>query len=142
MARETRAQREARWAAERLADEARERVEYPARLMNLLERAAKFNYELTVENGRFVVFDRDRRSNFSPALYALTLGYEPDNALNELEVVFFQVCQAQRNRGIAKQALKDINNYFCNKILKPVDIVETAEGFWHKMEAAGLVSLE
>lgn len=61
MARETKAQREAREAqlqAERLADE---RATYLPRLMALLERAVKANFDLSVKEGKFVVYDRDER---------------------------------------------------------------------------------
>lgn len=71
MARETRAQREARWAAEReeaRREEARRenQAHYMPRLMALFEAAAAESFELRVEAGRFVVTDlTDRREPFS-----------------------------------------------------------------------------
>jgi hypothetical protein len=59
MARETRAQRLEREAAERAAYEAEQSATYPQRLMAMLERACKANYELAVKDSLFVVRDRD-----------------------------------------------------------------------------------
>jgi hypothetical protein len=57
---------------------------YPARLMAVLERAVKANFELTVKNSMFVVEDRDdRRADF----YQLTNEFssDADSALDNLE---------------------------------------------------------
>lgn len=60
MARETVAQRRARVEAEVKAREEAQRKEYPSRLMQALERATtSFNYELRVQEGLFVLMDRD-----------------------------------------------------------------------------------
>jgi len=61
---------------------------------------------------------------------------------NELEIVFFHVCLAKRNQGLAKQALREIQAHFQDCVLKPIDILETAEGFWNRMATEGLVSLQ
>ena len=61
MARETKAQREARWDSERDAQLAIARASYTERMMAVLERAVKENFELTVRSGKFVVEDRDER---------------------------------------------------------------------------------
>lgn len=63
-------------------------------------------------------------------------------APNELEIVFFHVCPAKRNQGIGLAALREIQAHFPEKVLKPIDILKPAEGFWHKMETEGLVSLQ
>ena len=55
MVRETKAVREAREAAEREAELAKELAEYPARVIAALERATDHNLKITVENGKFVV---------------------------------------------------------------------------------------
>jgi hypothetical protein len=67
MARETKAQREARVEAERLAQMAVARATYTERLMAVLARATKENFELSVKASLFVVEDRDDRrgSNYS-----------------------------------------------------------------------------
>jgi hypothetical protein len=61
MARETKAQRDARLEAERLALVAVAKATYTERMMALLERATKENFELEVKNGLFKVEDRDER---------------------------------------------------------------------------------
>ena len=61
MARETVAQRNARFDAEREARLAETKASYPARLIDMLERATKLSYELTVKDAKFVV--RDINSN-------------------------------------------------------------------------------
>lgn len=61
MARETKAQREARLEAERQAQMAFAKDTYTERMMAALERAVKENFELSVSNGQFVVEDRDDR---------------------------------------------------------------------------------
>lgn len=63
-------------------------------------------------------------------------------AANELEIVFFHVCLAKRNQGIGLAALREIQAYFPEKVLRPIDILEAAEGFWSKMETEGLVTLQ
>ncbi len=68
MARETVAQRNARFDAEREARLTAERSMYPTNLMNMLERAADLGYELTVKEARFVVRERNSRTQWSMAL--------------------------------------------------------------------------
>ena len=75
MARETKAQRLEREAAERAAYEAEMAATYPQRLMAMLERATKANYELEVHEGMFVATDRDDRDH----RFALSLTYSQDN---------------------------------------------------------------
>lgn len=61
MAKETKAQREARLEAERQAEMAVAKATYTERMMAVLERAVKENFELEVRNSLFVVQDRDNR---------------------------------------------------------------------------------
>ena len=95
MARETKAERVAREAAFaaaeanlRFAAEANRAANlaesYPNRLMAMLERAVKQNYELTVRDAKFVVEDRDARRD---SAVELTLTYSRANqeALDELD---------------------------------------------------------
>ena len=84
MARETKAQREAREAQERAEHEALMTVTYPHRLMCMLERAQSLNFELTVEKGRFLLEDRDDQYG---NVVVLTLVWDRDNqeGLHELE---------------------------------------------------------
>lgn len=62
-------------------------------------------------------------------------------AANELEIVFFHVCPAKRNQGLGVAALREIQAHFPKKVLKPIDILETAEGFWSRMATLGLVAI-
>ena len=84
MARETKAQRLEREAQERAAYEAEMAATYPQRLMAMLERATKLNFELEVYDGRFVLSDRDDR--YERAV-ELTLAYSLENqeGLHELD---------------------------------------------------------
>ena len=84
MARETKAERLAREAQERAAYEAELVATYPQRLMAMLERATEQNFELEVRDAKFVLTDRDDRSDRA---VELTLTYSLDNheALHELD---------------------------------------------------------
>ena len=84
MARETRAQRLEREAAERAAYEAEQAATYPQRLMAMLERATNQNFELEVRDAKFVLTDRDDRRDRA---VELTLEYNSSNqeALHELD---------------------------------------------------------
>jgi len=85
MARKTKAERQAEAEARAAAALALEQAEYPARLMAALELATRTNnYELSVENGMFVLRDR---SQHRPEAVMLTTSYTLDNhtALDELE---------------------------------------------------------
>lgn len=84
MARETRAERAAREAAERAAYEAEMAASYPERLMAMLERATKVNFELEVREGKFVLEDRDDRRDRTVEL-TLTYSAENQEALHELD---------------------------------------------------------
>lgn len=61
MARKTKAEQQAEREAERQAQMAVARATYPERMMAVLERATKENFELEVKNAQFVVTDRDDR---------------------------------------------------------------------------------
>ncbi len=61
MARETKAQREARLEAERLALVAVAKATYTERMMALLARAVRENFEMTVDANEFKLSDRDSR---------------------------------------------------------------------------------
>jgi hypothetical protein len=74
MARETKAQRKALEEKENQELQAQLAQDYPQTLMSVLERATKLNYELTVRNQSFELFDRD-----GPYSFALTLQYSQEN---------------------------------------------------------------
>ena len=85
MARETKAQREARLEAEHVARVAVARATYPERMMAVLERATKENFELEVKNLMFKVEDRDER-RVSPYMVQPTWSDVADMDLYSLEV--------------------------------------------------------
>lgn len=64
-------------------------------------------------------------------------GMRPD----EMEIVFFHVCPERRNQGLGVAVLRKIQVHFPKKVLKPIDILETAEGFWSRMANLGLVAI-
>ncbi len=61
MARKTKAELAAEFEAEHQAQLAVARATYTERMMAVLERAVRENFELAVSNGKFVVEDRDER---------------------------------------------------------------------------------
>ena len=111
MARETRAQREAREEAEREAYEAELARTYPQRLMAMLERAANQNFELTVSNGRFVLEDRDDRRDRTVEL-SLEYNRENQEALHELdwrvELKEERAREAERRAELRRAALSKL----------------------------------
>ena len=60
---------------------------------------------------------------------------------DEMEIVFFNVWPERRNQGLGVAALREIQAHFPKKVLKPIDILETAEGFWSRMANLGLVAI-
>lgn len=84
MARETKAERTARMEAQRKAQLAQQAAEFPTKLMGVLERACKVNFEVTVVGGMFVVGDRDDRLEF-PAKMLPTFTEQSQEELNDLE---------------------------------------------------------
>jgi hypothetical protein len=85
MARETKAQREARLEAETAAFTAVRKASYNERMMAVLERAVRENFELTVKGNQFLVADRDER-RASPFFVYSEWTVVSDMALYELEV--------------------------------------------------------
>jgi hypothetical protein len=85
MARETKAQREARLEVETAAMTAVAQATYTERMMAVLERAVKENFELAVSNGKFVVEDRDNRRADTFRVYP-EWTVVSDAALYDLEV--------------------------------------------------------
>jgi hypothetical protein len=75
MAKETKAQRLVRETAAQEAYRARQEATYFTRVMALLERAQKSNFELEVKDMSFVLFDRDERR---PTTVTLSTEYNQD----------------------------------------------------------------
>jgi len=82
MARQSKAQRQALEEKENQELQAQLAQDYPQTLMTVLERATKMNYELTVRDQSFELFDLDSAYSFS-----LTLQYSQENqrTLEELD---------------------------------------------------------
>jgi hypothetical protein len=83
MARETKADRLAREAAENELHLAALKAAYPERLMAAMERAYANNYEVIPKNNEFRLVDRDERDNAFTVSLAFT--EVDDNTLNELD---------------------------------------------------------
>lgn len=99
MARMTKEEKQAKMEAEAREMEAVSRATYPARLMVLLERAYKENFEVRPLAGRFEVQDRDEKLERT---VFLTLEYSLPNE-EELEELEFQVNNKERERAEAER---------------------------------------
>jgi hypothetical protein len=112
MARETKAERLAREAAEKLAQQAAQAATYPQRLMALLERAQNVSFELKVKDGEFLLEDRDDRRDRTIAL-TLTLSVDNEEALQALdwrvELKEEAEREAQRRVLVRNQALNKLS---------------------------------
>jgi len=112
MARETKAQREAREAMEHAQALAQAEATYVDRMMETLKRAVKYNFELDVaETNRFLVTDRDDPSELfyvSP-----TWSRSADQDLDELDLqVDYKVAveeERQRRAALRQQALAKLS---------------------------------
>lgn len=112
MARETKAERLAREAAERAAELAVSKATYLNRLMMVLERATKVNFELEVRDGLFVLEDRDARRD---GTYRLPAEWH-ENADDYLQTLEFEVGykeeaerEAQRRANLRANALNKLS---------------------------------
>jgi predicted nucleic acid-binding protein len=99
MARETKAQRDARLEAERLARVEVAKATYTERMMAVFARATKMNFDLDVKDAKFVVHDRD--SNYREVYSVDPVWSElADSDLYSLEmaVEFKEEVAAERER--------------------------------------------
>ena len=113
MARETKAEREARMVAERQAQLLALAKAYPARLMALLERAVKEHFELTVKEGFFRVEDRDdRRADAYLLSYSFT--EHADSTLDSLEWAI----QSKENERVEQARAYVLRRQAFNKLTK------------------------
>ena len=99
MARETKAQREVRLEAERLARVEVAKATYTERMMAVFARATKMNFDLDVKDAKFVVHDRD--SNYREVYSVDPVWSElADSDLYSLEmaVEFKEEAAAERER--------------------------------------------
>lgn len=112
MARETVAQRNARFSQEREAKLAQEVAEYPQRLMAALTRATNAYFDLSVSDNKFLVRDRNK---YEPQVHTLAYAHSPNSQeqLEELEYVLdrheAELAEAQRLRAVKAEALRKVN---------------------------------
>jgi hypothetical protein len=99
MARKTKAELAAEREAELMARLAVAKATYTERMMAVLERAVRENFELNVSNGKFVVADRDER-RVSPHVVqpAWTETADMDLYSLELSVEHKEEARAERER--------------------------------------------
>lgn len=112
MARETVAQRNARYAQEREAQLALQVAEYPMRLMAALTRASNAYFELTVSDNKFQLNNRNDRDEFA---VSLAYAHSP-NSQEQLESLEWKLddyekrlAEAQRLRAVKAEALRKVN---------------------------------
>lgn len=113
MARETVAQRNARLAKEREERLEAERLAYPLRLMNLLERVSNLsNFELSVKNGMFVVHDRDggRYADDHELAYSWSTDHQAalENLTWKVDSVEEELAEARRRVEVKKEAERKV----------------------------------
>ena len=114
MARETVAQRNARFDAERDARLAKEVAEYPARLMTALTRASNAYFEITVYENQFKVRGRD---TYEPQFHTLEYSHTPDSEYELEELEYYlnrherEVAEQKRLAEVKAEALRKINEH-------------------------------
>ena len=112
MARETVAQRNARYAQERETYLANQVAEYPQRLMLALARATKAYFDLAVSDNKFLVRDRNK---YEPQVHALAYAHSPNSQeqLEELEWALDrheeELAEQKRVAEVKKEALRKVN---------------------------------
>ena len=113
MARETVAQRNARFDVEREARLSKEVAEYPMRLMTALARATNAHFELSVSDNKFQVQTRDGRQRTT---YSLAYAHSP-NSQEQLESLewdldTYEQEQAEQKRlaEVKASALRKVNS--------------------------------
>ena len=112
MARETVAQRNARYAQERETYLANQVAEYPTRLMAVLTRATNAYFDLSVNDSKFLVRDRNK---YEPQVHTLAYAHSPNSQeqLEELEYELdrheAELVEARRLREVKAEALRKVN---------------------------------
>ncbi len=111
MARETKAERLAREAAELEKRVELAKSTYTERMMAVLERATKMNFEIEVKDAKFVLSDRDNRYT---TFYVLPAWTEfADTSLWELEYNVedkeAKHAEAERRANVRKEALSKLS---------------------------------
>lgn len=109
MARETKAQREEREKAERIAFEEEVIAMYPERLMSALERACKHGWDLTVEEGQFVVsyydsYNDREQVRLPPSMTVYNPFSDIDDLERELQAADDREAEYKRKQAIRQAA--------------------------------------
>jgi hypothetical protein len=114
MTKETKAQRDARFDAEREARLVKEVAEYPQRLMAVLARAAKAYFELTVSDNKFQLTNRNDRYDYTSLAYSHSS--ESQEQLESLEYDLDRheekMAEQKRLAEVKAQALRKVNELF------------------------------
>jgi len=118
MAKETKAQRDARFDAERETRLAKQVAEYPQRLMAVLARATNAYFELTVHDNKFQVAYRD--GNGYNETYSLKMAYaHSPNSQEQLEELEWkldrheqELAEKKRLAEVKTEALRKVNELF------------------------------
>ncbi len=118
MARETVAQRNARYAQEREAYLAKQVAEYPTRLMVALTRATNAYFELSVNDNKFLVRDRNK---YEPQVHTLAYAHSPNSQeqLEELEWALdrheAELAEQRRVAEVRKEAERKARELFTDE---------------------------
>jgi len=118
MARETVAQRNARYAQEREAYLAKQVAEYPTRLMVALTRATDAYFELSVNDNKFLVRDRNK---YEPQVHTLAYAHSPNSQeqLEELEWALdrheAELAEQRRLAEVRKEAERKARELFTDE---------------------------
>lgn len=118
MARETKAQRDARYAQERETYLANQVAEYPTRLMNVLTRATNAYFDLSVNDNKFLVRDRNK---YEPQVHTLAYAHSPNSQeqLEELEWALdrheAELAEQRRLAEVRKEAERKARELFTDE---------------------------
>ena len=117
MARETVAQRNARYAQERETYLANQVAEYPQRLMLALARATKAYFELTVSDNKFQLRNNNDRYEYVSLAYAHSTDSQEQLESLEYDLDSYEqrLAEAQRLREVKAEALRKVNELFTDE---------------------------
>lgn len=117
MARETVAQRNARYAQEREVYLANQVAEYPTRLMAVLTRATNAYFELTVRDNKFQVQPRDSYNRTVTLAYAHSPNSQAQLESLESELDHYEEELAERKRlaEVKKEAERKARELFTDE---------------------------
>jgi hypothetical protein len=120
MARETVAQRNERYRVELEKRLAKEVAEYPERLMKTLARATDAYFELSVDENKFVLTNRNSRG-YDRDVYRLAYAHSP-NSQEQLESVEWdldryerELAEQRRLAEVKKEALRKAQEMFTDE---------------------------